>query len=148
MGKITKIEQLKAGDKIWTINCFTGHVDIMEFVCIHPHNSEYSIFLNENYDGMPKFYNKHLMDADYELYDASDECWNRIHQAEIDWHLSKISHIKERNCINVEYIKNKPLDFDAEFAKFIDKIENELCHKLPDAELFRLRACAKHFSLL
>lgn len=52
------------------------------------------------------------------------------------------------DCINVEYIKNKPLDFDAEFAKFIDKIENQLCHKLPDAELFRLRACAKHFSLL
>lgn len=96
MEKITKIEQLKAGDKIWTINCFTGHVDIMEFVCIHPHNPEYSIFLNENYDGMPKFYNKHLMDADYELYDSSDECWNRIHQAEIDWHLSKISNIKKR----------------------------------------------------
>ena len=94
--KITDINQLKAGDKIWTINAFNGNVDVMEFVCIHPHNPDYSIFLNENYDGMPKFYNEHLTDADYELYDGSDECWNRIHQAEIDWHLRKISHIRKR----------------------------------------------------
>ena len=63
MEKITKIEQLKAGDKIWTINRFTGDVDIMEFVCIHPHNPAYSIFLNENYDGMPKFYNQRLTES-------------------------------------------------------------------------------------
>ena len=63
MERITEIKQLKPGDKIWTINTFTGNVDIIEFVCEHPHNSEYSIFMDEKYDGMPKFYNKHLADA-------------------------------------------------------------------------------------
>lgn len=53
------------------------------------------------------------------------------------------------DCINVEYVrKRKDIDFDNEFAKFIDKIEEERCHKLPDDELYRLRLCAKHFSLL
>lgn len=51
MEKITSISQLKKGDKIWTINTFSGMVDILEFLCVHPHNEEYSIFLNENYDG-------------------------------------------------------------------------------------------------
>lgn len=96
MERITEIKQLKPGDKIWTINTFSGMVDIIEFVCVHPHNPEYSIFLNGNYDGMPKFYNKHLAEGDYERYDNTDECWNRIHQAEIAWHQRKIGHIEER----------------------------------------------------
>lgn len=72
MEKITSISQLKKGDKIWTINTFSGAVDVLEFVCIHPHNEEYSIFLNMNYDGMPKFYNKHI--SEYE-----DICYLRSH---------------------------------------------------------------------
>ena len=96
MERITEIKQLKPGDKIWTINTFTGAVDIIEFVCVHPHNPEYSIFLNGNYDGMPKFYNRHLKDAEYERYDGSDECWTRIHLAELGWHRRRMSHIEER----------------------------------------------------
>lgn len=96
MERITEIKQLKPGDKIWTINTFTGNADIIEFVCVHPHNPEYSIFLNENYDGMPKFYNKHLTDAEYYRYDASKECWNSIYEAEIAWHGRRIGHLEGR----------------------------------------------------
>ena len=96
MERITEIKQLKPGDKIWTINTFTGNVDIIEFVCEHPHNSEYSIFMDEKYDGMPKFYNKHLADAEYYRYEASKKCWNRIYEAEIAWHKRRIGHLKER----------------------------------------------------
>ena len=78
MERITEIKQLKPGDKIWTINVFTGNADIIEFVCEHPHNSEYSIFLNENYDGMPKFYNKHLTDAEYYRGQLIKEGWKYI----------------------------------------------------------------------
>ena len=94
MEKITNISQLKKGDKIWTINPFSGAVNILEFVCIHPHNKDYSIFLNENHDGMPKFYNKHLADGDYERYNSSKECWKRIHTKEIEWHEMRIQSIR------------------------------------------------------
>lgn len=93
MEKITSISQLKKGDKIWTIDTLSGKVDILEFLCIHPHNEEYSIFLNENYDGMPKFYNKNLTDGDYERYDGSGDCWVRIHAKEIEWHKRRIQDI-------------------------------------------------------
>lgn len=96
MEKITNISQLKKGDKIWTINPFSGAVAILEFVCIHPHNKNYSIFLNENYDGMPKFYNKNLTDRHYERYDSSKECWERIHAKEIEWHERRIQGIRNR----------------------------------------------------
>ena len=96
MERITEIKKLKPGDKIWTIDTFSGRVDIIEFVCIHPHNAEYSIFLNSTYDGMPKFFNERLKDGNYELYDGSDECWLRIHKAEIDWHKKSIECIEAR----------------------------------------------------
>lgn len=96
MEKITSISQLKKGDRIWTINGFSGAVEVLEFVCIHPYNEVYSIFLNENYDGMPKVYNKNIEDGDYERYDATKECWERIHAKEIAWHERKISNIRNR----------------------------------------------------
>ena len=96
MEKITNINQLKKGDKIWTINTRSGAVNVLEFVCIHPHSDAYSIFLDENYDGLPKFYNKNLADGDYERYDSSKECWERIHAKEIAWHEKRISGIRNR----------------------------------------------------
>src|SRR5574344_144179 len=68
MKRITDIHQLNSGDKIWRItdNC---NLEIIEFLCIHPHNEEYSLFIDENKDGMPKFYNSILQDPEYYLYE-------------------------------------------------------------------------------
>ena len=97
MEKITDIRQLKKGDKIWTINRFSGEVEVLEFVCIHPHNEEYSIFLDKNYDAIPKFYNKNLADDDYERYDGSQKYWKeRIYPKRIAWHERKIGGICQR----------------------------------------------------
>lgn len=96
MKRITDINELKPGDKIWSINTFTGNSEIIEFVCIHPHNDGYSVFLDINYDGMPKFYNKRLTEDEWYFFDNSNTCWNEIHNAKIAWHERKISHIKER----------------------------------------------------
>lgn len=95
--KITDIHQLKKGDKIWTIDKFSGRVKVLEFVCIHPHNEEYSVFLNDCYDGMPKFYNKNLADGDYERYEDSTEYWKkRIYPARIAWYECQIAGICKR----------------------------------------------------
>ncbi len=95
--KITDIHQLKKGDKIWTIDRFSGDVKILEFVCIHPHDVEYSIFLNETYDGIPKFYNKNLANGNYERYDDSAKFWKeRIYPARISWFENKIQNIRKR----------------------------------------------------
>lgn len=54
MEKVTCIEQLKRGDKIFRIDRY-GQLEIIEFLCIHPHNSGYSIFLDINQNPMKKF---------------------------------------------------------------------------------------------
>ena len=65
---ITDIHQLQKGDKICRIkNDIT--IEIIEFLCIHPYNSEYSLFIDYNKDGMPKFYNKRLEESKWYLYD-------------------------------------------------------------------------------
>ena len=46
--KVTDITQLKPGDKIISIGVTS---EILEFLCIHPHNNNYSLFLNSNLDG-------------------------------------------------------------------------------------------------
>ncbi|MBA7489016.1 MAG: hypothetical protein HG422_08340 [Prevotella sp.] len=71
MKRITEINQLKKGDIIVAI------VDLKivkrEFVCVHPHNDKYSIFLDELYDGCPKFYNDNLKLKEWYLFTNSKE---------------------------------------------------------------------------
>ncbi len=94
MKRITNINQLKPGNKIFTVNHDGSH-EILEFREIHPHNDGYSLFLNENNDGMHKFYNKNLEDKEYYLYDDSDECWKFIYKREIAEYNRLIDSIKE-----------------------------------------------------
>ena len=71
MKRITEISQLTKGDIIVTI---VDHKIVKrEFVCVHPHNDNYSIFLNELYDGCPKFYNDYLKSKEWYLFTNSKE---------------------------------------------------------------------------
>ena len=72
MKRITDISELKPGDRIWRIK--NGiNVEIIEFVCIHPHNNEYSFFIDLNMDGVPKFYNHGLQISAYYLYEKKSD---------------------------------------------------------------------------
>ena len=63
--KVTDITQLKPGDKIISIGVTS---EILEFLCIHPHNNNYSLFLNSDLDGTKKFYNDKLRNGNYYKY--------------------------------------------------------------------------------
>lgn len=78
MERITNINQLKAGDKI--INIKGDRYEILEFVCIHPHNDKYSVMLDINYDGVPKFYNPTLDTSKWYRYTGSESQWAEIHK--------------------------------------------------------------------
>ena len=97
MKRITNINQLKPGNKIFTVNR-DGLLEILEFRELHPHYDGYSLFLNENNDGMHKFFNKTLenKNREYYLYDDSDECWKFIYEREIAEHKRLIGSIEER----------------------------------------------------
>ena len=97
MKRITNINQLKPGNKIFTVNS-DGLLEILEFREIHPHSDDYSLFLNENNDGMQKFFNKTLenKNREYYLYDDSDECWKFIYERKIAEHKPIIGSIEER----------------------------------------------------
>ena len=108
MKRITNINQLKPGNKIFTVNR-DGSLEILEFREIHPNNDNYSLFLNLNQDGMPKFFNKTLEDREYYLYDNSDECWKFIYEREIAEHKRLISSIEER----ITKLLSKPASLDS-----------------------------------
>lgn len=108
MKRIINICQLKPGDKIFTVNPDGSH-EILEFREIHPHDNGYSLFLNENKDGMHKFYNKTLEDKEYYLYDDSDECWKFIYEREIAEHKRLIGSIEER----MTKLPSKPASLDS-----------------------------------
>lgn len=107
MKRITNINQLKPGNKIFTVNR-DGSLEILEFREIHPNNDNYSLFLNENQDGMHKFFNKTLVDREYYLYDNSDECWKFIYEREIAEHKRLIGSIEE--CMTKLISKPASLD--------------------------------------
>ena len=108
MKRITNINQLKPGNKIFTVNR-DGSLEIMEFREIHPNNDNYSLFLNENQDGMHKFFNKTLENREYYLYDISNECWKFIYEREIAEHKSIIASIEER----MTKLMSKPASLDS-----------------------------------
>lgn len=68
MKRITDISVLNKGDRIWRIKNNID-VEIIEFLCVHPYDSDYLLFLDCNKDGMPKFYKKRLENSEYFLYD-------------------------------------------------------------------------------
>lgn len=118
MKRITNINQLKPGNKIFTVN-HDGSLEILEFREIHPHSDDYSLFLNENKDGMHKFFNKTLEDREYYLYDNSYECWKFIYEREIAEHKSIIASIEER----MTKLLSKPASLDS-IAPYWDEERN------------------------
>lgn len=86
MKRVTEISQLTKGDVIVTIE--DHKIVKREFVCVHPHNDKYSIFLDELYDGCPKFFNENLRSKDWYLFKNSEE------------------ERKELNAMMVEELKN------------------------------------------
>lgn len=93
METITSVEQLERGDRIFRIDN-VGRVEIIEFLCVHPHHSGYSIFLDINQDPIKKFWNKNLAEQDWYRYDS--DVWTEIYQMEIEWHLKEIEFLKHR----------------------------------------------------
>ena len=86
MKRVTEISQLTKGDVIVTIE--DRKIVKREFVCVHPHNNKYSIFLDELYDGCPKFFNENLRFKNWYLFTNSKE------------------DLKELNAMMVEELKN------------------------------------------
>lgn len=120
MKRITNINQLKPGNKIFTVNR-DGSLEILEFREIHPNNDNYSLFLNENQDGMHKFFNKTLKGREYYLYDDSDECWKFIYEREIVEHKRLIGSIEER----MTKLMSKPASLDS-IAPYWDEERKEV----------------------
>lgn len=79
MERITDINQLKTGDKIIRFKG-SGIYEILEFVCIHPKNDKFSVMLDTNLDGAPKFNNQALKDAGYYRYTGTMTQWAEIHK--------------------------------------------------------------------
>ena len=93
MERVTSIDQLKAGDKIARV--WNGEIKIIEFLCRHPHNKEYSLFLNSTYDGMPKFYNKRLVEEKWYLFTGTNEDWDEVYTMRIEDMQDSLNRWKE-----------------------------------------------------
>lgn len=93
MERVIKIEQLHKGSKIVRVN--SGNVEILEFVCPHPHHDKFSVFLNQNYDGIPKFYNPKLKDEEWYLFHDTFEEWDEIFDMRIVQLKRQIEYIEE-----------------------------------------------------
>ena len=93
MKRITNVSQLNKGDMI--VNVRGSVITTLEFIEIHPHNSAYSVMLNDMYDGAPKFYNKRLEEEEWYLY-TSGEQWSELYQMVIDNLNKEIERYKER----------------------------------------------------
>lgn len=95
MKRVTEISQLTKGDIIVTI--VDHKVVKREFVCVHPHNDKYSIFLNETYDGCPKFYNETLKFNEWYLFTNSKEEWKELNAMMVEELKKQIEFYEQRS---------------------------------------------------
>lgn len=95
MKRITEISQLTKGDAIVTI--VDHKVVKREFVCVHPYNDKYSIFLNETYDGCPKFYNETLKFNEWYLFTNSKEDWKELNAMMVEELKKQIEFYEQRS---------------------------------------------------
>ena len=93
MKRITNVSQLKKGDVI--VNVKGDVITTLEFREIHPHNDAYSVMLNINHDGAPKFYNKRLEEEKWYLYTGGKQ-WSELYQMVIDNLTAEIERYKNR----------------------------------------------------
>ena len=120
MKRITSVTELKKGDKIVRVT-HLGEYEIIEFLCIHPYNEEYSLFLNQNKDGMPKFYNDRLKGEEWYLYDRKND-FNEVIDMRIELlnrHIEKLKTLKETPLTQPKQVKESDANviLNSEFVK-------------------------------
>lgn len=93
MKRVKDISELKAGDSI--IRVIAGRLEQLEYFGPLRTNSEYSIFLNERFDGSPKFYNNRLTYENWYLFTNSKDDWIQIYNLMIEYHKSSIKNLKK-----------------------------------------------------
>lgn len=100
MERITSVNQLSKGDRI--VRIADNEIITMEFVCIHPHNEDYSVMLNVNLDGAPKFWNQNLEYQEWYRYTSGDQ-WIELHQMiaeqmrkQMEWHQNRAEELKQK----------------------------------------------------
>ena len=91
MKQIESIDELKKGDKIV---CIWGEMPhFYEFLCIHPHNNNYVLLLDDITKDAPKFYIPNIINQP-EWY--KDYTLDEVRQKRIEYHEMKISRLKKR----------------------------------------------------
>lgn len=101
--RVNSFSELKAGEKIWSINR-NGSFEILEFVkTIDATLEKYSIFLNMSKDGIPKFYAGRLKDEEWYKYTDNPTTWYHIYSAQAKYHEERARNCRE----NAEWKKNE-----------------------------------------
>ena len=95
MERVSNANQLHSGSKIVRVNPFDGRIERLEYVAPHPHHDKYSLFINDNYDGIPKFYNPRLAEEKwYHFHDTKEE-WDELIKMRYAYHKKEIEKIEE-----------------------------------------------------
>ena len=95
MERVCNAAQLKVGDKIIRVAPLTVNLEILEYIGPHPHHKKYSLFIDGNYDGIPKFYNPRFTEEKWYLFHGTPKEWNEALDMEIACHEKEIERIKE-----------------------------------------------------
>lgn len=95
MKRITDVSQLKKGDIIVSVQA--NREVRREFLCVHPHNDKYSLFLNELQDGCPKFYNENLKLKEWYLFTNSKEEWKELNAMMVEELKKEIDFYEQRS---------------------------------------------------
>ena len=105
--RVNSFSELKEGDKIWSIKR-TGEFEILEFVkTLDAPVETYSIFLNMNKDGMPKFYKDRLIYEKWYKYDDLETTWYYIYSAQAKFYEDEANNCKELAELKKNAIENK-----------------------------------------
>ena len=91
MERLTKIEQLKKGVQFHIVD--GDNILNYEYLCIHPHNGNYILAIDDTSQDAKKLYTKHLIEREVYIGDFDVSFFRNI---EIQYHERMIECIKNR----------------------------------------------------
>lgn len=92
--RLTSIDQLKPGVKIFRVDSCGFKWEILEFVCEHPHNNNLVIMVNDLNQLPIEVYKFKLMGDEWYLYDEHNS-WAEIYAMMASMHKKEYEHYKE-----------------------------------------------------
>lgn len=94
MKQIHSFDELQPGQRIFCVE--NERLVILKFLCKHPCNDNYALFLDENYEPIKKVYRSVMEENFWFIFEHTDDVWSYIYETKMEYHEKEFYRLREK----------------------------------------------------